>query len=200
MPSSRGYIRASQLREVSGDITHRINALKAPVFSRPDIKSGIKMLLPFNAQISAKNSLDHFIKIGRGQYVHSLHTTPINTYESDFVSLAEGFRGLPYIWGGNSSEGMDCSGLVMMVLNACGHACPRNSGEQRDYLGQEVSLNAPLKRGDLIFWKGHVGVMRNEFDLLHANAHHMMTWSEPLNEAAHRINKSYGPIITIKRL
>ena len=108
--------------------------------------------------------------------------------------------GLPYIWGGISSDGLDCSGLVQSALWATGQGCPRNSGEQKSLLGASLNLESSLQRGDLIFWPGHVGIMQDGEHMIHANGYHMRVEAEPLKVAAQRIEKSDGPITAIKRL
>ena len=201
-PISTGYVNVKDLGDIADDAAYKVTALKAPVFSQQNIKSRIKMILPFGAYLQKFSVLkdSEFIHIGQEQYVHRHHIAPLGDYEPDFTFTAERHIGLPYIWGGISSEGLDCSGLVQTALWAAGLPCPRNSGEQCIDLGQAIDLDAPLKRGDLVFWKGHVGIMQSEKYILHANGHHMLTISEPLNVAAQRIDKSTGPIIAIKRL
>ena len=200
LPRSKGFVRAKDLAPLTNEPDYKISALKAPVFARKDIKSPIKMLLPFGARVQALSSHRSFIRIGRGQYIHRQHIASMNDYATDFVEVAERHMGLPYIWGGVSSEGLDCSGLVQAALWAAGTSCPRNSGEQKDLLGTAIDTDAPLKRGDLIFWPGHVGIMQDSARMIHANGFHMRTESEPLTIAAGRIEKSDGPIIAIKRL
>ena len=199
-PVSQGYVRAKDLKVSGSEAAYKITSLKAPVFSQKNIKSPIKFLLPFGARLVVESSHRHFIRIGRGQYIHRKHIAPVEEYETDFVSVAERHIGLPYIWGGISSDGLDCSGLVQTSLWATGQGCPRNSGEQKDGLGTPIDLEAPLQRGDLVFWPGHVGIMQDAERMIHANGFHMRTQSEPLKAAAQRIEKSDGPIIAIKRL
>ncbi|MEP6343884.1 MAG: C40 family peptidase [Maricaulaceae bacterium] len=199
-PVSQGYVRAKDLKMSGPEALYKITSLKAPVFSKKNIKSPIKFLLPFGARLVVESSHRDFIRIGRAQYVHQKHIAPAAEHETDFVSVAERHIGLPYIWGGISSDGLDCSGLVQTSLWAIGQGCPRNSGEQKDGLGTPIDLQAPLQRGDLVFWPGHVGIMQDEKQMVHANGFHMRTQSEPLKAAAQRIEKSEGPIIAIKRL
>jgi hypothetical protein len=199
-PVSKGYVRAVDLAPVTMAADYKISALQASVFAREDIKSQIMRQLPFGARIAVISKRGDFVKIGRGQYLHRQHCALIETYEDDFVAAAERHMGLPYIWGGVSSDGLDCSGLVQSALWAAGQSCPRNSGEQQAILGRKLETGAALTRGDLVFWPGHVGIMQDAAHIIHANAFHMCTASEPLNVAAQRIEKSAGPIIAIKRL
>ena len=121
---------------------------------------------------------------------------PLDQAASDFVAVAEQFIGAPYVWGGKTFQGLDCSGLIQTSLQAAGICAPRDTDMMEQALGQTV-LGARLKRGDLVFWKGHVGVMRDGETLLHANAFHMQVASEPLSVAIERIAK---PVTMIKRL
>jgi len=115
------------------------------------------------------------------------------------VAVAEQFLGVPYLWGGKTSLGLDCSGLVQVSLQAAGIACPRDSDLQELALGKLSSL-ASLRRGDLLFWKGHVAIARDPETLIHANAHHMMVAIEPPMEAIARINAAGSEITAVKRV
>ena len=199
-PAPRGYVKLNLLSQDIAAPDLKITSMKAPVFLRKDIKSPLKMILPLGARLSQLSKHRNFMRIGRGQYVHRNHIGPADHYEDDFVDIAEHHLGLPYIWGGVSTDGLDCSGLVQSALWAVGKPCPRNSGEQLAALGRKLDEGVPLMRGDLVFWKGHVGIMQDGDRMIHANAYHMRTESEPLTQAAHRIKKSAGPIIAIKRL
>ena len=120
---------------------------------------------------------------------------------TDPVAVAELFLGTHYLWGGNSRFGVDCSGLVQAGLLACGIACPGDSGDQERALGEDLPEDTPAKRGDLLFWKGHVAWVAGENLLLHANAYHMAVAFEPMDKAIARIiSQGDGPVTSHKRL
>ena len=137
-----------------------------------------------------------------GLHVPLLHVGAIDRHENDFVAVAERFVGTPYLWGGKSSLGVDCSGLVQLSLTAAGIGCPRDSDMQRDGLGRtlDASESKKLQRGDLIFWKGHVAIVRDAHSIVHANAHHMATVIENTRDAIARIKTAGSEVIAIKRL
>lgn len=205
-PAHEGYIRAELLTDEGGVQTHCVSIIKAPIFMRADLKSPIVNFLSFGSVVCVAAMSGDYANIGIG-YMHVKHLSPIGrlgaAYDNDPLFVATNYIGTPYVWGGKSGDGVDCSGLVQMCLWATGQDCPRDAWEQEDELGTDIEIRpdlSGLQRGDLVFWKGHVGIMDDAFDLLHANAHHMMTTVEPLNEAARRIEKSAGPITSIKRL
>ena len=195
-----GYVPNMALARGAAEPTHRISAIRAPVFIKPDLKTAIRTTLPLNAKLSVDGQDGNYLRIPDMGYVHVNHIATIAEAKGDFVSIAELHLGLPYVWGGISPDGVDCSGLVQTSLRAVGSDALRDTDMQESSLGATIDKSTELMRGDLVFWKGHVGIMRDATTLLHANAHHMLVASEPLKEAIARIEKSAGPVTSIKRI
>lgn len=186
----QGWVRREDLSKINLPSTHYVSALKAPVFKTSDIKSRVMRLLPQGAQINAACIAAPFIELASGGFMHCNHLRALGDYaQTDFVTVAEAHLGLPYIWGGVSSYGLDCSGLVQSALRAIGQDCLRDASQQEKSLGAPVAADGHLQRGDLVFWPGHVGIMMDAATLLHANAFHMEVAAEPLSEAIKRIGQ-----------
>jgi NlpC/P60 family/Bacterial dipeptidyl-peptidase Sh3 domain len=173
-----------------------VSALMAPVFLGPDLKTAVQDFLPLNARVPVLDRKGDYVQIKERGFIHQRHLEPSGV--RDFVTIAERFVGVPYVWGGKTAAGLDCSGLVQTALQAVGKSAPRDTDMMEKALGEPVS--AASQRGDLVFWKGHMGVMLDETRLLHANAHHMLVAIEPLAEAVARIEKIVGPVTSIRRL
>lgn len=198
-----GYVGYVPKKSVSNDVfeaSHCIAALRAPVFNKPNIKSHIIHALPLNSQIQGQSEEGDFLQIGAGAYIHVRHLRALSepSENLDFVDIAEMYLGAPYVWGGTGAMGVDCSGLLQMALCAAGIDAPRDADMQEDELGERLAIEDMdnLKRGDLVFWPGHIGIMWDAETLLHANAFHMKTEKEPYAEAISRI----GAPRRIKRL
>ncbi len=171
-----GYIRQTALGPVAA-ATHIVTAPAALVFARPDIKAPVRQTLTIGARLPGTRTGD-FLDTGDG-FVHHRHVAPIDRPVPDPVAVAESLLGLPYLWGGRGAGGIDCSGLVQRALGLAGIAAPRDSDQQR-LLGVEIAPDAPLRRGDVILFPGHVGLMVDGERLIHANAHWMAVTIEPL--------------------
>jgi cell wall-associated NlpC family hydrolase len=198
-----GYLPGAALGAPSAP-THRVAALRMHAYPGPAIKLPPRMALSHGAQLKIVGREGDFAVSEDGLYVWSRCLTERSAHEPDIVAVAELFLETPYLWGGRTSEGVDCSGLVQAALMAAGIASPRDSDMQEEVLGEPIAIDdptAPLARGDLIFWKGHVGIMRDPITLLHANGWHMKTVSESLKQARDRIAASGGGQVTrVRRL
>lgn len=183
-----GFVRAADLAEGAASPTHRVRALRAYAFSRPDIKSPPVGLYSLNALVRVEAGEGRFARAADGGWFTASQLAPIGAFEADPAGVAEQFLHAPYQWGGRESLGLDCSGLVQQALYACGLACPRDS-DQQAALGRPVAQEA-LRRSDLVFWPGHVGLMLDETRLIHANARNMAVTIDPLAEALERIGQA----------
>ena len=199
-----GYIPASAIRQ--GPLvapTHRVQALGTFIYAAPDIKTPPLVHLPMNALVTVTNGDEKFLEVEQGGFVFARHVTTLDRPARDFVEIAERLIGTPYLWGGCTRIGIDCSGLVQSTLLAANIVAPRDSDMQMAELGSNVAITEDfdgLDRGDLVFWRGHVGIMSDSVMMIHANAHHMAVVTEPLPEAAVRIAKTGGDVVAIKRL
>ena len=179
--------------------THKVTALRTLVFPGPNIKLPPMDALPLGAQVAVAREQDSFAVTASGGFVPNRHLAPLATAEPDFVAVAERFAGVPYLWGGKTSLGLDCSGLVQVALTACGIKCPRDSDMQESAIGKPASL-AGLQSGDLIFWKGHVAIARGRNSMIHANAFHMAVATEPVADALARIGAGGSQVTSVRRL
>ena len=197
-----GWLPAGALAPPGAPLTHKVAALRTFAFPGPSIKLSPVEALPFGARLAVVRVDERLAVTQSGTHVPAVHLAPIETYETDFVAVAERFLGTPYLWGGKTVLGLDCSGLVQIALAACGVACPRDSDMQEQALGTPVAAadRSELRRGDLVFWKGHVAIMRDRMSLLHANAFHMAVVIEPLAEAVGRIRDSGSEITGVRRI
>jgi cell wall-associated NlpC family hydrolase len=190
-----GYLSADALGEATSP-THRVTALMTPLLPAPDLKRIALDMLPLNAVAKIISTRNGHAQLASGGFVYEKHLAPLDAHAPDWVATAERFLGVPYIWGGKTQAGLDCSGLIQTALAAGGIAVPRDTDLIEKFLTTESKSPA---RGDLVFWKGHMGVMLDAARLLHANAFHMEVAIEPLAEAMARIEKSAGTVTSVKK-
>ncbi|WP_368185245.1 NlpC/P60 family protein [Aestuariibius sp. HNIBRBA575] len=181
------------------DPTDQVQVRATFAFDRPDFKAPKPIVLTYGARIHAQGTEGRFTRTLDGHYIPSHHLAPLSDPPIDPVSEAEKLLGTPYLWGGNSSAGIDCSGLVQAAFIACGLDCPGDSDLQQDMFGTEFGEGIPLMRGDLLFWKGHVAMVVDEHRLIHANAFHMAVEFEDVAQAIARIAAQGDGHITARK-
>ena len=196
-----GYVRDGDLGALAQSASHRVSVPRTFIYPVADVKAPPRAWLPLGALIACAAHDDRFLALADGGFVIARHVAEIGVSSPDFVAVAESFLGVPYLWGGKTGLGLDCSGLVQVALSAAGIAAPRDSDMQATELGQGINDYTALRRGDLVFWPGHVGVMHDAKTLLHANGHHMQVATEKLADAVERIaERTSSPITAIRRI
>ena len=197
-----GYVERRLLDAPHGAATHRVSARFSHIYAMADVKAPALCQLPMNAKLSVLSLGLKFAALSNGGLVPVAHIAPLSEAADDFVSVAEQLIGVPYLWGGRSPDGIDCSGLVQNALERCGVSAPRDSDLQERALGEDVAggVAAALRRGDLVFWSDHVGIMCDGGMLLHANSHRMMVVKETLADVVARNAAAGGAVTSVRRM
>ncbi len=201
-----GYVGYTEIKTLSAEPlqpTHRVAVLATHLYPVPDLKSAATDWLPMTAWVCVCESEDSFCRLASGGWVFASHLAAIESYDSDHSEIAGKFLDVPYLWGGKTSAGIDCSGLLQVSLASCGKAIPRDSDMQTG-IGQAVGYEGDegvLQRGDLVFWHGHAGIWIDPQTFIHANATDMLVATEPLNVVTARIEAaSGGTILCVRRI
>ena len=197
-----GYVPADELRDLGAPATHRVTVLRTYVFPEPDAKVPPVRMLSLNARVTVADKGERYARLDNGDFIYTSHLADIGERDSDYVTIAERFLGAPYHGGGRTSVGLDCSGLVQLAAAAAGHRLPRDADMQEAEAGEPLDIMAgeSLRRGDLVFWEGHVGIMTSAEDFLHANAYHMAVEIEPFAQARRRIQEAGFHVTSARRL
>ncbi|QKV19462.1 C40 family peptidase [Oricola thermophila] len=202
-----GYVPGSALSfDTEPAPTHRVTALRTWLFPEPELKKPPLAALSIGAQVAIAGEEVHrgtrYAMLADGTALPAVHVAPVGKHAPDFVAVAERFLETPYLWGGASGFGVDCSGLVQLSMRMAGTEVPRDTDMQEASIGEAVEVGvgrSGLRRGDLVFWKGHVGIMVDDTRLLHANGSTMSVALEPLADAIARIEPHYGQPTSFRR-
>jgi cell wall-associated NlpC family hydrolase len=202
-----GWLPAGALAPPGPAATHKVAVPRTLVFPGPSIKLSPIEALPLGCRLAIAHIAKPFAITHAGGHVPARHLAPLDAAEPDRVAVAERFLHVPYLWGGKTSLGLDCSGLVQIALTACGIDCPRDSDLQEAALGDPLAIGdmlsrdlSDLRRGDLLFWKGHVAIARDGHTLIHANAFHMAVAVEPVTQALARIGAAGSGLTSVRRI
>lgn len=197
-----GYAAADGLSPGHRAATHCVGALRTYLYLAPDLKAPTRDLISMNSRLAVERQESGFLGLADGGWAWAGHAVPTGDFETDHAAVAMRFLGAPYLWGGRSSLGLDCSALAQLALERCGVQAPRDTDMQAALVGTVVPFDgdeAALRRGDLVFWPGHVGIWLDSQTFVHANATHMMTTAEPFAKVARHIREATGDVVSTVR-
>jgi cell wall-associated NlpC family hydrolase len=195
-----GYVPADALGQGCLQPTHQVSVPSTFLYPTADLKTAPYAAVYMTTPLAVVEGGEKWSRLADGRYVFTRHIRPFDAVAPEPAAIAVLLEHTPYLWGGRTRFGVDCSGLVQTAFQACGIACPRDTDMMERGFGQPLTFDAAvLQRGDLVFWKGHVGMMLDGERLIHSNGHHMMTVIEPLPDALKRIAALFGPATSFRR-
>ena len=194
-----GYTPAAALSTELRQPSHVVKVLRSFVYPEADMKAPPRDMLSLSGTVAVTGETAEFCALASGGWVYGRHLAPLDEPAPDYVATAIEFLGAPYLWGGKTSLGLDCSALVQVALNRAGHPCPRDSDMQAESLGEARPTDAPPARGDLVFFSRHVAIALDDWRVLHATAHDMLVAIEPLADLVARAERLTGRGITVVR-
>ncbi|MEX3011057.1 NlpC/P60 family protein [Hoeflea sp. TYP-13] len=201
-----GYARSDGLGDVQAPATHIVTVPRTFIYSSSDLRSPVRLACSIGSRLALTGSQTtrgtEYLLLEDGTAVIARHVAPITHRFLDYVDVAAAFLQTPYLWGGRSGFGVDCSGLVQLCMELCGHNVPRDTYMQEAGLGEPIEPDAKyanLERGDLVFWKGHVAIVEEPQTALHASGHTMQVVREPLYQAIERIERLYGSPTSVRK-
>ena len=199
-----GYVEQSKIGPIRSQPTHWVNVPRTFQYRDADLRSPMIGPLSMGSRISVVSEAEtrgtRYARLDNGSFVVFNHITPVSTVEDDYVTIAESFIHTPYLWGGKSGLGIDCSGLVQLAMMMTGRMVLRDTDMQQATIGKDIAPENGLQRGDLVFWKGHVAIMVDSGTLIHANGASMDVRKENLGHAIERIAKAHSTPTGYRRL
>lgn len=191
-----GYIEQAKIGPIGNQPSHRVNVPRTFQYRDADLRSPMISPLSMGSRITVVGEAEtrdtRYARLDNGSFVVSNHIMPVTTVADDYVTIAESFMNTPYLWGGKSGLGIDCSGLVQLAMMMTGRTVLRDTDMQQATIGKMIAPEEGLQRGDLVFWKGHVAIMVDFRTLIHANGASMSVKTEPLDEAIARIARNHA--------
>ena len=196
-----GYVASDGLTEPAAEpVTHVVSARETVVLSDADQVCAPLFNLSMGTAVRVTETGKRFHKLASGGYVFAEHLRAVDAIEADWVAVAQRLMGLPYLWGGRGAGGIDCSGLVQVVLAACGIGCPRDSDQQAAGLGQAVALDPALwRRGDAIYVRGHVVLDVGDGRVIHATGYRWSVIEEERQQCLDRLAQLGRPVVAVRR-
>lgn len=194
-----GYVSGNALGPRAEEPTHVVSAPRSFLYPGPDLRFPRLGELSLGSSVTVKDFAEtrgtRYALLSTGEAMVAGHVRPIGEAAGDYVAVAEQLLMTPYLWGGSTAFGIDCSGLVQLAMRMAGRDVLRDSDMQAATLGEPLEPGdgySGLRRGDLVFWKGHVAIMLDERTMIHANGHTMLVSREGLTDAIDRIGYLYG--------